>query len=71
MAFRLKKDAPNGGSLAKRGQIVYPLNQTDYGISAEDSRNTGIPHRAVTFSHVGDYPFFTVPVEDLEIVPNG
>ena len=51
---------------AKTGTIVYDLRWSDTGISGSDTRNTGIKHISVTLDENGDYPFFTIPVTDLE-----
>jgi hypothetical protein len=51
---------------AKAGTTVYACVQYDYGTANDDTRFTGIPHRSVTLDPAGDYPFFTVPVRDLQ-----
>jgi hypothetical protein len=53
---------------AKAGALVYDCAGYDYGCANDDFRATGIPHRSVTLNSDGDYPFFTVPVADLEPV---
>lgn len=47
------------------GATVYRCIGWDYGCSNEDTRRLGIEHVAVTMDPTGDYPFFTVPREDL------
>jgi hypothetical protein len=51
---------------AKAGTLVYDCGRYDYGCANDDFRFTGIPHKSVTLNADGDYPFFTVPVHDLE-----
>lgn len=48
------------------GDTVYRCSQHDYGIARDDSNATGIEHISVTFNDQGQYPFFTIPVEDLK-----
>jgi hypothetical protein len=52
----------------KKGTLVYILTGTDYGSSSMDSFITQIQHISVTTNEEGDYPFFTVPLHDLEEV---
>jgi hypothetical protein len=64
-SYRLKSD--NTVNLdAKAGTIVYDCKSHDYGLADDDTRFTGIKHKSVTLDPTGDYPFFTVPVRDLE-----
>ena len=63
--YTLKKDRFDH----KAGTIVYPLKGCDYGLASDDSRVTGVPHRSVTLSPDGDYPSFTVPTYDLQVMP--
>lgn len=51
---------------AKKGTIVYMARNHDYGLASDDTRSTGIQHVSVTLDPSGDYPFFTIPVRDLE-----
>ncbi len=48
------------------GTIVYGISHHDYGLASDDSRMTGVPHISVTLNSEGLYPFFTVPLADLE-----
>lgn len=48
------------------GKIVYDCGVHDYGCASDDSRVFGTPHISVTFDKTGGYPFFTIPVRDLE-----
>lgn len=48
------------------GDIVYDSIKHDYGLANDDTRITGIEHVSVTFKEDGDYPFFTIPRQDLE-----
>ena len=54
----------------KAGTVVYPCKGYDYGLSSDDTRATGVEHRSMTTSPTGDYPFFTVPVHELEQIVN-
>ena len=51
------------------GTVVYRFHGADYGLAGEDRRATGVEHMSVTLSPSGDYPFFTVPVTDVEPLP--
>jgi hypothetical protein len=50
----------------KAGTTVYDCHMYDYGCANDDTRFTGIEHTSVTLDPAGGYPFFTVPVTDLE-----
>jgi hypothetical protein len=50
------------------GTVCYACVCPDYGCARDDERATGKPHRSMTLDSSGDYPFFTVPSEDLEIL---
>ncbi|QDV34965.1 hypothetical protein [Tautonia plasticadhaerens] len=52
------------------GTIVYDCIKPNYGVVGDDTRATGVEHRSVTLQSDGDYPFFTVPVADLEPLDN-
>jgi len=58
----------SGTVFAKKGEIVYDMKGYDYGLSSDDERYTGLPHKTVTLSDTGDYPGFTVPARDLKKV---
>lgn len=47
------------------GATVYRCKGWDYGCANDDTRRLGITHISVTLDPGGDYPFFTIPVEDL------
>lgn len=65
--YQLRVDRCFDGVVAhKAGTIVYESRGYDYGLASDDSRYTGIEHKSVTLDPTGDYPFFTVPVRDLE-----
>ncbi len=51
------------------GTIVYDCAQHDYGLASDDTRGFGIEHISVSLTEDGDYPFFTVPVVQLEKLP--
>lgn len=65
----LRADRAADKSLAV-GQAVYDCKSHDYGMASDDSRLTGIEHTSVTHKEDGDYPFFTIPVADIERVPH-
>lgn len=48
----------------KTGMVVYH-GRDCYGCASEDTRRTGIEHRAFCLNETGE-PFFTMPVEDVE-----
>lgn len=47
------------------GTTVYLASQFDYGLARDDTNHTGVQHVSVTLNPEGDYPFFTVPEQDL------
>jgi hypothetical protein len=51
---------------AKPGTIIYGCLHYDYGCAKDDKRATGIPHGSFTLKSDGDYPFFTMPMTDVE-----
>ena len=60
--FKMKADRVlRGLTYAKAGDLVY-----SYGCASDDTRILGYPHISVTVNSDGAYPFFTVPVRDLE-----
>ncbi len=63
MKYKLLKDRFD----YKVGTIVYDQSGYDYGLSREDTEDTGIEHISVTLKENGDYPGFTVAVRDLEV----
>lgn len=52
----------------KVGDVVYQSMKPDYGLARDDSDNFGVTFVSVTRSHEGDYPFFTIPLRDLQLV---
>ena len=50
------------------GKFVYDSAGHDYGLASDDTQATGIQHVSVTLNENGDYPFFTIPLEDLTVV---
>jgi len=65
--YILKQDRQiNGVTYGRAGDTVHRCLGHDYGCAAEDTRSLGIEHISVTHKQDGDYPFFTVPVADLE-----
>jgi hypothetical protein len=68
--FRVLREREIRGEVhAKAGTIVYGAKGYDYGLASDDSRATGLQHRSVTLKEDGDYPFFTIPERDLELIP--
>lgn len=65
MMYRMKVDSTIEPK-AKKGTIVYDSMKPDYGLANDDTRFTGVMHISVTLNEDGDYPFFTVPLSDLE-----
>lgn len=53
---------------ATKGSIVYKCAKNDYGVSADDTRISGVQHISLSLTSDGDYPFFTHPLKDLEKV---
>jgi hypothetical protein len=53
--------------LAKAGTVVFRLRGWDYGLANDDTRLTDVEHISVTLSPQGDYPSFTVPMDDLRM----
>lgn len=52
----------------KAGITVYDSKGYDYGLARDDTRNFAEEHISVTENEDGSYPFFTVPVRELEIL---
>lgn len=48
------------------GDIVYDMPYPDYGVSGDDTRNTGHQHVSVTHHADGGYPGTSVPVSVLK-----
>jgi hypothetical protein len=48
------------------GSIVFKSTVYDYGLAAEDTKDTGIMHVSVSQKKDGCYPLITVPVYKLE-----
>jgi len=51
---------------ATPGTIIYAFISHDYGIPRLDTRHHKEPWAAFTFNEDGDYPFFTMPIKDVE-----
>lgn len=51
---------------SKAGSVVYKSTKYDYGCASDDTSITGIYHISVSLDETGDYPFFTVPFDQLE-----
>lgn len=51
---------------AKAGDTVYEFLGHDFGCVRDDMLCGGLTTKAVTLSLDENFPFFTVPVEDLE-----
>lgn len=63
--YRLLED-PDNSSIAHAGDMVYDCKMCDYGSASTDSVMFKEPYISVTLDPEGDYPFFTVPVRQLE-----
>ena len=50
------------------GDIVYLCNKYDYDCSNDDSRIFNEEYISVTRDETGDYPLFTIPARDVEII---
>jgi len=51
------------------GTVCYDFIWHDYGCARDDSYYSGEPHISVTLDSEGKgYPFFTVPLHNLEIL---
>jgi hypothetical protein len=48
------------------GTTIYECAMCDYGVASDDSRILGVEHRSFTLKANGDYPFFTMPLSDVE-----
>lgn len=65
--YTLKRaDRANSPTPLKAGDAVYSCKYHDYGLAGDDTRGSGVEHTSVTLDPEGNYPFFTVPVMDLE-----
>jgi hypothetical protein len=53
---------------AKPGTIIYACIEYTYGVVRDDNRAFGIKHGAFTLKPDGGYPFFTMPMSDVEKV---
>ena len=54
--------------MAVAGATVYECRGYDYGLADDDTRLTGKRHISVTLNSDGEFPSFTIPVENLEII---
>jgi hypothetical protein len=61
------KRADRAASPVWIGARVYTCKGWDYGFANEDTRRLGVEHVSVTLDPTGDYPFFTIPREDLAL----
>lgn len=53
------------------GTVCYDFHGATYGCVSDDERATGAEHTAVTLDPSGEgYPFFTVPVTQLQRMDN-
>ena len=65
--YTVKQDRVLAGTTyAKAGDVVFDCLLSDYGCASDDTRGLGYEHVSVTKDPAGGYPFFTVPVRDLE-----
>jgi hypothetical protein len=68
-AFTIKRADRAACPDFKIGETVYKAAFHDYGCAGDDTRRTGIEHISVTRNPDGDYPFFTIPLVDLDAWP--
>lgn len=61
----IRKDRANC-NLPEETTEVFKCEKHDYGCAMDDTILTGIKHISATLDPEGGYPFFTVPLEDLE-----
>ena len=66
MKYKIIRSDRAANKDVKVGDLVHSCKGYDYGCSSDDTRITGIEHISVTLDENGDYPFFTIPDEDLE-----
>ena len=67
MKYKLLKDSKIKPEV-KAGDTVYTCHMSDYGCARDNTIETGILHISVTLDKDGQYPFFTVPSQDLEVI---
>ncbi len=53
----------------KAGATIYEFDGNDWGCVRDDMMYGGLTTKAMIESPTADAPFFTVPVEDLELLP--
>lgn len=68
MKYKLLRKDRAASTLNENDEYVYDCVYYDYGISDDDTRLTGLKYISVTRDENGNYPFFTIPEEDLEII---
>lgn len=51
---------------AKPGTVIYSCIEPGYGVANLDTRVSGIKHGSFTLKEDGGYPFFTMPMRDVE-----
>lgn len=66
-AYKLLKDSVTEKK-AKAGMVIYALTVYDYNVAMDDTEAFGFEHKSMTLDPTGAYPFFTVPLADLELV---
>jgi len=65
--YRIKESGTNCKEYPA-GTICYDFSGHDYGLAADDTRMTGIPHVSVTLDPDGGTPSFTIVATSLEKV---
>ena len=64
--MKIKKYQVNDNTrFFKKGDIVYELIKTDYGLARNDTHFTGVYHVSVTRNENGDWPSCTIPLHNL------
>lgn len=64
--MKIKKYQVNANTqFFKKGDVVYELIKTDYGLASTDTNSTGVYHVSVTRNSNGDWPSCTIPLRNL------
>ena len=63
-AYRIIRASTNEPR-AVAGSIVYETLLPDFGLAAEDTSMTGVPHLSVTLDNDGMGPSFSIPAADV------
>lgn len=66
--YRVLRRDRAADTISTTTEFVFKCAGYDYGCANEDTRRLGMAHISVTFDPTGAYPFFTIPLCDLEVV---